>query len=133
MGVFGGSHFRGWALKADEVERLMGCVEGQTQEGGELETEASFLLLLIKAFGRPWLPLGGPRTRFPLGDGDVEAGSLPSWRGGVTCQHLPGNRSSPRPVLGGGFPQASQTKGQVVERELGVWNQPGFEFSTALP
>ena len=32
-GVFGGSHFRGQALKAGEVERLMGCVEGQAQEG----------------------------------------------------------------------------------------------------
>ena len=90
----------------------------------ELESEASFLLLLVKAFGRPWLPLGGPRTRFPLGEGDVEAGSLPSWRGGATCQHLPGNRSSPRPVLGGSG--ASQTNGQVVEENL------GFGISLAL-
>ena len=87
-------------LKAEEVGRLMGGVEGQTQEGGELESKASFLLLLIKAFGRPWLPLGGPGTRFPLGEGDVEAGSLPSWRGGVTCQLVSRSRCSSRPVLG---------------------------------
>ena len=84
MGVFSGSHFRGWVLKAEEVGRLMGGMEGQTQEEGQLESKASFLLLLIKAFGRPWLPLGGPRTRFPWGEGDVEAESSPSWRGGVT-------------------------------------------------
>ena len=118
-------------LKAEEVGRLMGGVEGQTQEVGELESEASFLLLLIKAFGRPWLPLGGPGTRFPLGEGDVEAGSLPFWRGGVTCQHLSRSRRSSRPVLG--VPWASRTKGQVVEGELGLWNQLGFELNTALP
>lgn len=55
-------------------------MEGQTQEGGQLESKASFLLLSSRPLGEPGCPLVVPEPRFPWGEGDVEAESSPSWR-----------------------------------------------------
>ena len=128
-GVFGGSHFRGRALMAGEVERLMGCAEGQAQEGAG---ERSFLPAaprqgLWEALAAPgWsqnqvsLGRGGCGSRvFALleGRGDLPASS---WEQEFT-QTSPGGFWSLTDQWAGG------------RGELGVWNQPGFEFSTAFP
>ena len=127
--VFGGSHFRGRAPMAGEVERLMGCAEGQAQEGAG---ERSFLPAaprqgLWEALAAPgWsqnqvsLGRGGCGSRvFALleGRGDLPASS---WEQEFT-QTSPGGFWSLTDQWAGG------------RGELGVWNQPGFEFSTAFP